>query len=133
MRKRPSKYGAIRVWGCSGCGAIAERPAGSSKKFRTCLSCSAVAVRCFASKAEFKRLVALKQRERAGEIEGVEVQPAFPLVINGQNLGTWRADFRYVEAGTTRIEDVKGIETEACKLRREMAEALHGIKVDVIR
>ena len=83
---------------------------------------------------EFRRLIELKQRERAGEVSSVVVQPAFSLVVNGRNIGTWRADFSYIEAGgASRVEDVKGMETEACKLRRELAEALHGIKVDVIR
>ena len=134
MLKGRSKYGAVRVWGCSGCGAQVDRPDGTGKKARVCGACGSVAIRSFASKMEFRRLIELKQRERAGEVSSVVVQPAFSLVVNGRYIGTWRADFSYIEAGgASRVEDVKGMETEACKLRRELAEALHGIKVDVIR
>lgn len=49
----------------------------------------------FDSPNELKRYEYLMQRYRAGEITQPEVHPEFVIIINGQKVGTWKADFRY--------------------------------------
>lgn len=89
----------------------------------------------FASKAEAARYGELKLMRNAGQIVHLELQPRFPLVVGGVNLGRYTADFQYFDC--TRflavvVEDVKGHDTREGKLRRRLAEALHGITVTVI-
>ena len=69
--------------------------------------------------------------QRAGEIADLETQPAFPLIVNGQKIGRYTADFRYrvVKSGEVVIEDKKGVDTQSSRLRRRMAEAQYGITI----
>lgn len=102
----------------------------------------------FASKLESRRYAALKLRERAGIIADLELQPRFPLVIEGRPVlirsdgypngrrAVYRADFRYriVSTGATVVEDTKSsaTATEADKLRRAVVEAIYGIRIEAI-
>src|SRR3990167_9782276 len=74
----------------------------------------------FASKKEAHRYAELKLLEKAGEIRDLELQPRFPLEVQGAVIAEYRGDFRYQERsyeGTcrgcwrTRVEDVKGVRT----------------------
>ena len=64
----------------------------------------------FASKAEFKRWRWLLLAERAGVISNLQLQPEYPIDINGHHVCTYRADFQYMDLEKKRIvvEDVKG-------------------------
>lgn len=100
----------------------------------------------FASKREAARYVDLKLLQRAGEIRDLELQPVFPLTINGIDVkirsdkrpnGTrtrYTADFRYIDTRTDRtiVEDVKGIDTQASRLRRAVVECIYTIRIDLI-
>jgi len=86
----------------------------------------------FASKAEGTRYMQLKAMKEAGDIERLELQPAFPLVINSVRIGTYIADFRYCawdEASQRMdrviIEDVKGAITSIYALKRKILRALY--------
>ena len=70
-------------------------------------------------------------RVRAGEISDLELQPRYPLVVNGVNVGTYVADFRYVETatGATVTEDFKGFRTPLFKLKAKLVRALYGVEV----
>jgi len=83
----------------------------------------------FASKAEAARYRVLKAREDAGEIEGLELQPRFPLVVNGERVGVYVADFRYREKSEMVTEDVKGIRTPVYRLKKRLVKALYGIDI----
>jgi hypothetical protein len=108
----------------------------------------------FASKAEGRRYSDLKLLERAGEISGLELQPEYPLVIprlvdgkltnvavrirsakrpNGTRT-KYTADFRYQDKRTGRqvVEDVKGVDTTASRLRRAVVECIYGIEIVLI-
>ena len=61
----------------------------------------------FHSKKEAKRYGVLKILQAAGEISELTTQPVIPLVVNGQTIGRYISDFRYVENGEVIIEDVK--------------------------
>lgn len=49
----------------------------------------------FASKAEARRFAELKLMVKAGEIRDLELQPKYPLIVNGQTVASYTADFRY--------------------------------------
>lgn len=85
----------------------------------------------FASKREAKRYAELKLLERSGEIDGLELQPAFPLLVNGTKIGTYKADFRYTDrrTGAVVIEDCKGYLTREYKRTKKHVEAQYGIVV----
>lgn len=73
--------------------------------------------RMFDSKAEARRFQELLLLGRAGVIENLELQPAFPLhAVNLRTgeivrVGNFRADFRYqcCDTGEWVVEDVKGM------------------------
>jgi hypothetical protein len=83
----------------------------------------------FASKAEARRYAELKLLERAGEIAQLELQPRYPLVVNGVKVATYVGDFRYIERGGLVVEDTKGVRTPVYKLKAKLMLAVHGITV----
>lgn len=99
---------------------------------------NAIAVRIdgyrFASTKESKRYKELKVLLNAKEIKDLELQPNYPIVINGFKICTYRADFRYVDVktGETVVEDVKGFKTAIYKLKKKMVKAVHGIDIKEI-
>ncbi len=83
----------------------------------------------FDSKAEAKRYKVLKILERAGEIQNLELQPRYDLIINEIKVGFYKADFRYTEKGKLIIEDVKGMKTPIYNLKKKMIKAIYGIDI----
>lgn len=71
----------------------------------------------FASRAEARMYSELKLRQRAHEIDLLRCQPRLRLVVNGQHIGDYVADFTFLErdvlhgpSGWTRVWlDVKGV------------------------
>lgn len=95
----------------------------------------------FDSKKEAKRYLELKLLERGRVIDGLELQPEFPFVINGEPVRyqsgravSWRADFRYrmIATGEVVVEDIKGFDTAKSKIKIAVAEALYGFRVHVL-
>lgn len=90
----------------------------------------------FASKKEMMRYADLKMLQKANEISGLEVQPKFPVAINGLHFCTYTADFRYTtKDGDVVIEELKSTGTAkdaAYRLRKKAAELFHAIKVSVV-
>jgi hypothetical protein len=63
---------------------------------------------------------------RAGHIRAWRPQVRVPLVVNGQTICEYRADFEVTLAdGTLALVEVKGYETREWKLKRRLLEALH--------
>jgi hypothetical protein len=83
----------------------------------------------FASKREARRYVDLKVLEQGGLIKNLELQPKFPLVVNGKHIAFYQADFKYVEDGETIIEDVKGVRTPTYRMKKKLMSALWGIEI----
>ena len=84
----------------------------------------------------------LRLLQSAGEIGSLQYQPRFPLDVTApdgavKNFGAYIADFQYTDyrayAPITRIEDVKGSETEMSDFRRRLAEWLHGVTIDLVK
>lgn len=89
----------------------------------------------FASRREAERYKELRLLEAGGVISELELQPRFPLTVNGKKICVYVADFRYLdnETGEVTIEDVKGVRTDVFKLKAKLLDAVHGITVREIR
>jgi hypothetical protein len=89
----------------------------------------------FDSKREAAYYGELKQREKAGEVYEVQLQPAFKFVHNGVLIGTYRGDFLFYDAiaKRTRLVDVKGFATREFQKNRRLMRAFHKIEVEVVK
>jgi|SRR3990167_273276 len=90
----------------------------------------------FASRKEARRYQELRLLERARRLWGLEVQPRYPLNVVGgvvkdvvTTIGEYRADFRYITAGGTVVEDVKGFKTPLYQWKKKHVEAQYGIQI----
>jgi hypothetical protein len=79
----------------------------------------------FHSKREAARYQELKISLKVGEIESLELQPRFPMIVDGYKICTYIADFRYLEQGKVIVEDVKGFLTDVYKLKAKLFQALY--------
>ena len=95
----------------------------------------------FASKREAKRYTELKLLERAGEISHLELQPRFPLEVEGEKICVYVADFQYWDhdsertgalPGRCHVEDVKGVRTPVYKLKKKLVEALYDVVIEEV-
>jgi len=100
----------------------------------------------FASAIEAQRYAELCLLVRAGEIQQLEVQPRYPLVVNGRKVTTFIADFRYYDRIRKKhvVEDVKPkttgreehFQTRLSQVKIALFNALfadQGLQVDIIR
>jgi hypothetical protein len=97
----------------------------------------------FDSRKEATRYQDLKILQAAGVIANLELQPEYPLMVvelfrGGppfvvRACGVYTADFRYLDntTGEIVVEDTKSAptKTKAYRLRKRIAEAIHGITV----
>lgn len=79
----------------------------------------------FASKKEARRDAELKILERAGRISFLHRQRKFDLIVNGVKVCRYVADWAYVEDHKAIVEDAKGVQTPAFKIKWALAKALH--------
>ena len=89
----------------------------------------------FASKAEAKRYDELCILQAVSLISGLVVHPAFPLEVDGKQIGTYRADFRYLQNGVEIVEDVKSTATakkETFMRTKKHVLAQYGIDIQVV-
>lgn len=83
----------------------------------------------FHSKKEAARYCTLKILEKCGHIEGLILQQAFPLSINGKLICQYIADFVYTQNGKLITEDCKGMKTEIYRLKKKLMFAVHNIEI----
>ena len=85
----------------------------------------------FASGMEARRYVELRTLLRAGIIRDLQLQPRYPLTVNGVLVCTYVGDFYYVECATGAgvLEDVKGFVTPEYKLKRKLLKAVYGLDI----
>lgn len=84
------------------------------------------------SKKEAARHAELLLLERGGVISNLELQPVFPIKINGMLVCKYIGDFRYVENGQTIVEDVKSPITRknpVYRIKFKLMQAAHGITI----
>jgi hypothetical protein len=92
----------------------------------------------FASAAEAKRYLQLKDMERDSMIEDLVLQPSYPIVHHGRPITTYRADFRYVILNELKrpelvvVEDVKGMVTDVYLIKKKLVEAQYNLKINEI-
>ena len=89
-----------------------------------------------ASKGQAQWFDTLRTRLRAGEIRDLDLEPSFPIVINGQHVCDVKADARFVEIASGRVcvLDYKGVEgdTPISRLKRKLVAAAHGIEIEIV-
>ncbi|KQQ72948.1 hypothetical protein ASF70_15895 [Rhizobium sp. Leaf321] len=88
----------------------------------------------FDSKRESEVYSDLKNLERAGRISGLVLQRKFELIVNGQIIGTYRADFCFIDHdqdGRFRTIDVKDVVTKDFKRVQKIIKAAYNIDVEV--
>lgn len=73
----------------------------------------------FDSKAEARRYCDLRLLQRAGEVKAIILQPSF-LLEGGVR---YRADFAVIGKDGFWLEDVKGYETQAFKIKKRLMAA----------
>lgn len=94
----------------------------------------------FDSKHEYRCYLALKVRERAGEIDGLRLHVRFALFDPGENcrgeyIGTYRCDFVFREGGKLVVADAKGAKTRRLRdwpRTKKLMLACHGLDVQEI-
>lgn len=75
------------------------------------------------SKKEAARCDDLRALEEAGHIAELEHQPEFPVIVNGEQVCTYRADFSWWVGDARVVEDVKGYLTDVYRLKKKLVEA----------
>lgn len=88
----------------------------------------------FDSKREAEVYRDLKLLERSGRISGFERQRKFELIVNGEIVGIYRADFAFIDHdqdGRFRVVDVKGVVTREFKRVQKIIKAIYNIDVEV--
>lgn len=82
----------------------------------------------FDSRKEAERYKELKELQRVGKIDGLELQPRFTLMDGFRYEGKavrkieYVADFFYLDLSTYEliVEDVKGVKTDVYKLKKKL-------------
>ena len=87
----------------------------------------------FASKREAERWATLRLKERLGEIRHLARQIRYPLVVAGQPIAVYVADFVYeLPDGRQVVEDAKGFRLREYVLKRRLMLACHGIEIQEV-
>ena len=85
----------------------------------------------FDSVKEYHRWGCLRLLERAGEISNLKRQVKYELIPKqaGERSCSYIADFTYMENGKLVVEDVKGVKTDAYKIKKKLMLWVHGIRI----
>ncbi len=86
----------------------------------------------FASKKEARRYSELKLLERAGKIFNLQLQPRYPVTVNGKKVCSYVGDFAYYTSGILSslvVEDAKGFKTPMYRLKAKLFEACYGFPI----
>ena len=91
----------------------------------------------FDSEKEAKRYGELIIRRKAGEIGMLELQVVYELVVNGELVCKYEADFVYVEMATGEkiVEDVKSPATRKIakyRLKKKLMKSIYGITISEV-
>ena len=84
----------------------------------------------FHSKKEAERYLVLRSLQEENKISDLQLQVAYPVIINGVKICDYKADFVYhVGTGGIVVEDVKGVRTPEYKLKRKLIRAVYGVVI----
>lgn len=86
----------------------------------------------FDSVKEYHRWGCLRLLERAGAIKDLKRQVKYELIPkqSGERACNYIADFTYIENGELVVEDVKGVRTDAYKIKKKLMLWVHGIRIN---
>jgi hypothetical protein len=89
----------------------------------------------FASELEVKRYSELKLLERAEEITGLACHTRYKLTVNGIEVAQYVDDFSYFDRAKSVyvFEDVKGVLTDASRIKLKLMKACHNIDVQLVK
>jgi hypothetical protein len=81
----------------------------------------------FDSRLEAEHYLILKDKEKCGEIIGLETQHELSIGINNKHICIYIADYFYFDNSAQRwvVSDAKGVETEVFKLKWKLVKALY--------
>lgn len=79
----------------------------------------------FMSKREAKYYSEFKLLQMAREISQLELQPDFPILVNGIKICKVIADFSFFELDKLIVVDVKGYWTDTSRLKWKLAQACY--------
>jgi hypothetical protein len=85
---------------------------------------------CFDSKAEAAEWVKLQALERRGVINCLVRQVRYKLVVHGEPVGVYVADFVWSDRGGKQVvADKKGYRTREYVIKRKLMKALYDIDI----
>lgn len=79
----------------------------------------------FDSRGEAEYYKTLKIRWLAKEIFDLELQPVYPIILNGVKVCKVIGDFRYREDGRVVVDDFKGFQTSISRLKHKLIQAFY--------
>ena len=83
----------------------------------------------FHSKKEANRYIELRDMLTNEDITSLSLQVPYKIVVNGQLICRYIADFVYMQDGKTIVEDVKGRITDVYRLKKKLMKACHNIDI----
>jgi len=83
----------------------------------------------FHSKKEAERFRELLLLQRAGQIEKLERQVSFAIVVDHTLICQYIADAVYIRGGKRVVEDSKGFRTEMYRIKKRLMKAVLGIEI----
>lgn len=107
----------------------ASRPQSYNNKYRA-IKKTVDGIR-FDSTRESERYILLKHLLKLGEIRNLELQVKYPIIINGELICTYIADFVYLDVltGKTVVEDSKGMITPVYRLKKKLMRIVNKIEI----
>ena len=85
----------------------------------------------FDSQAELQHWLILLDRQKRGEISGLERQVTYSLDVNGVHICKYVADYVYLDKyeGRLLVVDKKGYKTPEYKLKKKLMLACYGVEI----
>jgi hypothetical protein len=85
----------------------------------------------FHSRREAERYKNLKILLRCKEISNLRLQVEYPIIVNGQKVCSYFADFVYWDEARQAeiVEDSKGMSTPVYRLKKKLLKATMGIEI----
>jgi len=77
----------------------------------------------------FKRKGELLLLEQNGQITNLREEVPFEIIVCGQYVCSYIADFTYIQDGECIVEDVKGRISAEYSIKRKLMQAIHKIKI----
>jgi hypothetical protein len=77
------------------------------------------------SRLEAGRCDTLHAMQDNGDLTRLELQPEFPVRVNGIHVFTYVADFTWFTGDCAIVEDCKGLKTPVYRLKKKMVEAFY--------